>query len=315
MSLETVWWSLVRKCVPDETLRRWLQYKVHRDLTALYRTINRQKREWDQPEITTLVKPRPVKDTPDALLMRQMRRDPAVATLATKAATTKEAIRVLLNRGWTTDAYGLCRVLMENAIVVGWLLHDDERIRKMRLDTYILHTESLRVRLDTVERKEYAETGETPSDETWADDRAREISSDVFDDKWVSWAFLPTGKKQQKRLVKLREMAEELGIGSVYDRYYFEMCQFVHSAPGAVCGGPMEERKHWVIEAAQPVDFHFKTLMLSNLFMWNILSSIQRIYDFGMLKRLTEIGVLMMRGVNLDSNARADEGHVYVDRL
>ncbi|HUE85656.1 MAG TPA: DUF5677 domain-containing protein [Vicinamibacterales bacterium] len=55
--------------------------------------------------------------------------DTIVLALTQKAINTHAAIRILADAGHGDDAYALCRVLLENTVLLTWLLHRDPVFR------------------------------------------------------------------------------------------------------------------------------------------------------------------------------------------
>lgn len=104
----------------------------------------------------------------------------------------------------------------------------------------------------------------------WADARAKEISALLFDDKWVQWAWMSVGKGK-KKLIRLREMAAEHGHELLYDRWYFDMSQFIHSAPASVIGST-EGKRHFQIDTSASDKFLSRSVTLGNLFVWSALT-------------------------------------------
>lgn len=215
---------------------------------------------------------------PKQVVRRRVDRDSAIDAIANKALGTLRAIVCLVRNGHHTDAYALCRVLFEASLISQWLLCEDTTVSNRRIDTYVLHFESAKVRADEVSKAMASRAGAS-SPEPIADVRAREISKEVFDDKWFSWSWLSDGTPSGKKVaVKLAAMADELGLRTMFDMYYFDMSQYVHSTPASTLAGSTG-----VFEIAPSPQEHLgrRALVFANLCMWHLLGRLNERYKFG----------------------------------
>lgn len=154
---------------PGADLSHSTALRIHDALVELYEEFNGVRKPFAARDVTNLVSHKPMDPTegrthigeetfatfadPDRFrLVRLVSRDPVIAALVSKAAATKHAIVPLACAGLGCDAYALLRTLLENVIVLLWLLPEDEARRNERIDTYILHFEAFQVRYEEVVR-------------------------------------------------------------------------------------------------------------------------------------------------------------------
>ena len=196
---------------------------IHHEIESIYEEINGLKvrfRRTDKPIL------RPDVEWPAD---RGVNRDFAICCLLNKAATTKAAIFHLIKAGFADDAYSLCRVLTENAIVVLWLLKGDEWIEK--LDAYCVFMDAARVQLASSIEKYLPSDSEL---QMLADipDETLSFVRDIFGPRSTArWTSTPTNKNG----VSVAEMFEDLnsgpGRGAFYEVAYWDMSFLIHSAP------------------------------------------------------------------------------------
>jgi hypothetical protein len=142
--------------------------------------------------------------------VRAVNREPVIAALVSKAVATRAAVVHLAKSGLSVDAFTLARTLLENVIVIAWLLPEDVSLRERRIDTFVLHMEAFLVHFETIALADHQKYGTTPDPNYGTTARTREISAEVFDDNWMFWPHMEdqTGKKN---LVRLRQMAGKSG--------------------------------------------------------------------------------------------------------
>ena len=262
------------------------QRRAHVALVEAFKAIGEVRRPFGPMEVSSLVSPRNRPEFADTSVVRGVNRDAIIAGLMSKAARTQLAVATLADAGLGVDAYALSRVLLENIIVVAWLVCEDKRVRRNRIDTYIHHFEAFKVRLDEVIALYAAQRGEPPT--AVADDRAREIAEQVFENRWTHWAWMPRGHETKKSLVRLREMAKEVGVEETYDLEYFKMSSFVHSAPSSVWDA-MANAEHVLVDTSSPEQFGTTALALTNAMMLHLLGSVNRYFNLGFEKRVAGI--------------------------
>src|SRR4051794_15598584 len=100
---------------------------IHDRLVALTATIDTEAIYFRSPLP-------PTRAMPDSVTGRVVvDRDRAFCALLGKAVHTSQAVRLLVENGLSGDAFSLARVLLENAVVMSWLIHGPATVR---LDTF-----------------------------------------------------------------------------------------------------------------------------------------------------------------------------------
>src|SRR5262245_61608344 len=104
-------------------------FKIHDELLKLCDRVDAAKIYFRAPSA-------PTRKMPGSLGSRVVvDRDRAFCALLVKAIHTSKAVRVLAKNGFSGDALALTRVLLENAVVMTWLIHGPGTAR---LDTFCL---------------------------------------------------------------------------------------------------------------------------------------------------------------------------------
>jgi len=257
--------------------------KIVAALLATFEKIHSDKKPFRPPSVSELVPAKQIDE--NRQLVRIVLRDAVISRLLTKCARTFKAIVCLLDNGYQADAFTLSRVLVENALVTQWLLCDDKQISAKRIDTYVLHYEVVKVRADAVDAAEL-NPAEPPS--VWATERSKEISQLLFQDRWMFWAQFPDEATKKLRVVKLREMAKEMGLEHLYDRYYFQMSQHIHSAPGSVLDDKVPEA-HFSVDTSSPGEWEKSVLTIVVAFGWCVTSVVDINCGLGIHEELKDI--------------------------
>ena len=213
----------------DRKLSVEAEMQFHQTLLSICEEITKQKRPHAPVAANSVVPQKPMhleeargrvrsedlehmkKLSPDGtgfFMIRKVWRDAVIDALVSKAMATKMAVACLAAAGFGADAYALMRHLFENIMVVSWLLRPkDEAERAKRIDTYVAHFEAFKVRLDEVMRALASLIGEdTPSREI-ADSRTKDIAAEVFQDKWMYWAWFRNDAGKQT-LIRLSDMVD-----------------------------------------------------------------------------------------------------------
>jgi hypothetical protein len=128
--------------------------------------------------------------------------DHVFCALAIRAATTKRALFRLATDGDGDTAMVLARVILENAVLMAWMLKGQGRVR---LETYILFGAVLSERLVEIVEKYYADNAALLAmARNKTDPYARAIASDVFGGRDDTWAYFPNPDKpgRLKRVTK-----------------------------------------------------------------------------------------------------------------
>jgi hypothetical protein len=166
--------------------------------------------------------------------------DRVYCALAIKAATTKRAVLSLCESGDGDSAYTLSRVILENAVLMRWMLDGTGRDR---LETYVLFMSVLHEKLVALvneyfqERPEMLEIARDKSDPYHV-----AIAEAVFDGNDSTWAYFPSNKPGRLRKIPIAEMfkgaGDQEGAGSsfAYDGPYSMASQFIHSGPESLYG-------------------------------------------------------------------------------
>jgi hypothetical protein len=169
-------------------------------------------------------------------------RDKAVLALSCKAIRTKAAIRTLAVAGMGDDAMALARVVLENCVILAWMLAEPHGVS--RLDTYCLANAAIRTRVEGVIETHYDDNPDLrASVKSVVDGLDRAIADELFNDFYTTWAWFPDEpKSQQPKKISLRQMFLELsntepdGIKKsfAYDMVYFQASEFIHSGPSSL---------------------------------------------------------------------------------
>lgn len=265
------------------------QYGVHEAISRIYTLIGRCNRQFAPQAITELVEPKPTGLGPDFFVVRAVLRDFPIAALINKAAMTKAAVVSLVRNKFDGDAFALCRVLLENMLVLDWLLPENKELRDTRIDAYVLHFETFKVRSDEVNRKH---SPDRPHEDL-ADESAREIAKHVFGNEWRHLAQ-PAGVGRKGSKLTVRHLAEEARFTAFYEREYFEMSTFVHSAPASVWWD-LEGANHFQIRRAEHPNLARRAVGLSNLYMLHMLSLVDSRFELGLSELVQAAQALMLR--------------------
>ena len=154
--------------------------------------------------------------------------------LAIKAATTKRSIHVLCEAGDGDNASALERVLLENSILMRWLLGGSGRDR---LETYILFMGVLHVRAIRVVTEYFPDRPEFVAlVKATSDPYHRAVAASVFLNRDDTWAYFPNPDRPGRlRKVRIAEMFEEVAPDRFPYRGPYAMgSQFIHSGPDSL---------------------------------------------------------------------------------
>lgn len=135
-------------------------------------------------------------------------RDAAVIALVTKAVTTHRAVRRLTDLRLASDATALMRVLLENVVLLEWLLRDPG----YRFDLYIESDELHTAHLAAVVEKHYPHHPELVESAKRRRKRHAKAVKAVFGDTQKKWArkLSPDRQSLLKDNVPLDAMFEEI---------------------------------------------------------------------------------------------------------
>jgi hypothetical protein len=162
-------------------------------------------------------------------------RDRAVCALVNKACNTHAAIRLLTDDGHGDDAMALGRVLLENTIILKWLLIDPT----YRLDMYCISDALFRRRWCELVIEHFQEKPRLVAQATASlDDEVKAVAG-YFGNTFHKWAQVlhPGGKMQYVNFeAMMKEVAEHGGAKSTFqhDVIYFLHSAFVHSTASSI---------------------------------------------------------------------------------
>ena len=196
------------------------QKSVHEEIVSLYPRIAEAKCYFRTPSFDTTQQA--AGGTVGGLRRAFVDRDRAICAIVNKLVTTQCAIFLLCESNMGDDAYALSRVALENAVIIAWLLNEEQWCK--RIDIYANSYSQAKVRLDAVAQKHHGGTEAARSlrESITSEDNA--IVEELFDGRWQEWARVD-GKRWT-----FKEMAEEVFENDFfYDRIFLETSWFVHS--------------------------------------------------------------------------------------
>jgi hypothetical protein len=162
-------------------------------------------------------------------------RDRAVCALVNKACNTHAAIRLLTDAGHGDDAMALGRVMLENTILLKWLLIDPI----YRLDLYCVSDALFRRRWCELVIEHFQEKPELVAKAKESFNDEVKAVAGYFGNTIHKWAQVlhPNGKLQYVNFeAMMKEVAEHGGAKSTFqhDVIYFLHSAFVHSTASSM---------------------------------------------------------------------------------
>ncbi len=162
-------------------------------------------------------------------------RDRAICALVTKACNTHAAIRLLTDTGHGDDAMALGRVILENTIILKWLLID----QVYRLDLYCISDALFRRRWCELVIKHFTEKPELVKTAKESLDPEVQAVAAFFGNTIHKWAQVlhPKGQLHYVNFESMmKEVAQHGGTTSTFqhDVIYFLHSSFVHSTASAM---------------------------------------------------------------------------------
>jgi hypothetical protein len=200
---------------------------VHEELLKLSCEIERAKIRFRKPSA-------PTRKLPSVLSARVVvDRDRAMNALLVKAIHTAKAIRLLCDGGFSGDAYALGRVLLENAVVMAWVIRGPAT---ERLDTFCLADTPRKNRWIDILEQYYSDHPDLAAKvEMFKDADADAIARELYKDAHTTWAmFENENGKLTAATVKdmfLGASDDPQGSSFAYDAPYFDASSYVHSGP------------------------------------------------------------------------------------
>ena len=202
--------------------------QVHHDIEALYPEIERHRAWFRGRQLVGRNVPQPVGCRSVVDL------DRVFCALAIKAATTKRAVLTLCEDGDGDSAYTLSRVVLENGVLMKWLLGGDGRDR---LETYVLFSSVLHERTISLIVEHFTHHPELVEEVvSHSDPYHVAIARTVFGGHENTWAYFPSEKSGKLRHVQIAEMFQESSGGFAYAGPYAMASQFIHSGPQSLEG-------------------------------------------------------------------------------
>jgi hypothetical protein len=182
-------------------------------------------------------------------------RDGVMLALVTKAITTHRAIRVLAEQRLASDATALQRVLLENVILIEWILRDVG----YRIDLYAESDELLIKHLSEVTAAHYTHRPELVADAAARAARHAAALGVIFGDTQKKWArrLAPDGRSLGAN-VSIDQMFDEVAQPEgkpaaksfMKEVVYFTASWFVHTNAPALrkIAGPIAKQRMFALE-------------------------------------------------------------------
>ena len=217
-----------------------------------------------------------------------VRVDPIVCALAIKAATTKQAIVALCEGGDGDNAFALTRVLMENAILLEWLIRDRRRLDVYALFTSVVHERT--VAIDQRFRPRFSAAEST----LHSDPYHLAITTDVFGNP------RPGDERPTRDLdhdgtlkpVSIKKMFEAItGTADSYEYLVFYGAlgsDIVHSGPFSLASTVtiLEPKSRFLLRPIANPDKCSIALAMSNAAMFLVLDSLNEFVGLGLSEDL-----------------------------
>lgn len=156
-------------------------------------------------------------------------RDNAVCALVNKACNTHAAIRLLTDAGHGDDAMALGRVMLENTIILKWLLIDPI----YRLDLYCISDALFRRRWCELVIEHFSENSEVVAQAKASLDAEVKVVAAFFGNTIHKWAQVlhPGGKHDYVNFeAMMQEVAEHGGLSGTAATFRRDVIYFLHSS-------------------------------------------------------------------------------------
>lgn len=212
--------------------------------------------------------------------------DRAFNGLAMKAAATHDAICVLLDVDHLDGSQILARALLENVLLMEWLLLEPI----YRLDIYCISPELMKRHFAKVVRHHYSDDALLAAADTFMQSASRQVVDDVFGDNWYKWAQRIGTDGQSVETINLHGMAVELARAGgqdrsfAYDALYFRLSGSVHSTADAVGAFAKltEHQECFALGHASAGTRNTITLRSANFFMLSALTALNNYAALGL---------------------------------
>jgi hypothetical protein len=232
-------------------------------------------------------------------------RDGVVLALATKAVTTHRAIRLLTDARLASDATALMRVLLENVILIEWLLRD----ATYRIDLYVESDELHTKHLAAVTAEHYKHRPELVESASARAKRHERAVRAIFGETQKKWARKLSADRQSllKDNVSIEAMFEEVAQPEeatpgepakksfMRDVVYFQASGHVHSTAFALRRIAKRIANDVIFSLSvhtDDIEFCTETLRGANLIS---LSAISALNAYGGLGLDTDIDAIVAR--------------------
>jgi hypothetical protein len=269
--------------------------ELHREIESLYPEVERHRAWFRNMSFVGKNVPLPTGTIPIVDL------DRVYCALAIKAATTKRAVLSLCESGDGDSAYTLSRVILENGVLMRWMLDGPGRDR---LETYVLFMSVLHektIALVNEHFKDRPEMLEIAKDKS--DPYHVAIAEAVFDGNDNTWAYFPSGRPGRLRKIPIAEMfkgagdqgpaADQGGATRTfgYDGPYSMASQFIHSGPESLYGILRNlTPRHFFALSPQPCRERCgMALSDSNIAMLIALDALSDYMGLGLERRITKM--------------------------
>lgn len=260
--------------------------RFHERIRALVRRIADEKVRFRKPD---RISKRLWAPQPGSRRSLAADRDRAFSFLVNKAANSHQAVRVLVEHGLAHDALAVARVLLENYVVIAWILKDPV----FRLDLYCASSEVFKAQWAKVIREHYQHNPTMQRDaERWETNEARQQLSARLGKDHTKWAreLTPDGGL---RAVSVKRMFHDVGevnpttekrTSFEYDGPYFEMSGAVHSTVMLALSSMFpESSEFFAAETLPDASVGDRALSIANISMVRVLSDFEKYtgVDFG----------------------------------
>lgn len=235
-------------------------------------------------------------------------RDAAFCSLANKAATSHDAISVLVRAGHGDDALSLARVLLENAILMKSMLLDPV----FRLDSYCLSS--------TLFRRTWKENVDSHFDDNPSliadaqdslDNGVSEVAA-FFGRRRTEW-IRGLDQSGDAKALTVKRLFQELKDGGpeaaafLYDVPYFDLSSYIHSALPSVTrfAGPLVRGGFFDVSVSPSSNRAALAMRIANI---SILTALEALAHYAGLTELEAKTVGVMRSLQSDADQAVTGG-------
>lgn len=277
--------------------------ELHQRIEALYPRVEQHGAYLRGPLLVDRALPRPP-GKPMAV-----RVDPIVCALAIKAATTKRAIVALCQLGDGDNAFALTRVLMENAVLLEWLIRDRRRLETYALFTSVMHERTVAVGERFRSRFSAAGADWQVTTDPYHHSVARHVFGDPRDDR-------PTRELNDDGILNpvfVKRMFEVVtGMPESYEYLVFYAAlgsDIVHSGPFSLSGPTalLEQRNIAILKPMPDPGNCTIALAMGNSAMVLVLDSLNEFLGLGLSDELAALKVEHQKDLTTDVMESSDD--------